>query len=229
MKKHRSAYYFIFIGIFFITTAVALQIKFSEKDLQLKPIDSKTAQELYNPQQNSAGGNPNGKITMVEFLDYNCSDCRDVYPKIKKLAAKNPDLRIIYKESLLFGTPSLPPTYAALAAQNQGKYTELQNAFITATQPLTQKEILNIAGKIGLNVEKLKTDMNSAKVQEQAKINTELAKKLGIDGVPTFIVTSSELAQDPEKKGVAQYLFKGTDQIEKNLQHLIDNVKRDIS
>lgn len=227
MIKLRSAHWWVFVGIFLIIVAVTLQIKLKSNYTELKSLDPITTKELYNPQGNSVSGNPNGNITLVEFFDYNCGTCREMHSKITELATANPDLRIVYKEFLLFGEPSLAATSAALAAQKQGKYTQLQTAFTKATQPLTQDEVLKIAEQTGLNVKKLKVDMASSEIQKQVQANTQLAKKLGIDGVPAFILTNSVLAKNPEKTGIPQYVFKGSNHIEATLQHLIDQVKKD--
>jgi protein-disulfide isomerase len=40
-------------------------------------------------------GNPNGKITLVEFLDYNCSHCRHMVNDLDRVVKANPDPRIV--------------------------------------------------------------------------------------------------------------------------------------
>ena len=47
---------------------------------------------------------------------YQCHYCRDMYPVIQKLIKQNPNLRVVYKEYLLFGPMSELPASAALAA-----------------------------------------------------------------------------------------------------------------
>jgi len=225
--KLRSSYNFIFIGLILIALAITLQIKLGSTQTQLKPQDPITAKELYNPQENSITGNLHGNVTIVEFFDYNCKYCRQLHPKIKELITANPDLRVVYKEFLLFGAPSLIATSAALAAQKQGKYAELQEALFRATKPLTLEEVLKIAKEAGLNIKKLKKDMDKPEIQIQIQTNTALAAKLDIDGAPAFIVADSRMAETPEKINTPQYLFKSSNNAEIVLQELIDKVKRD--
>src|SRR5215831_8325484 len=50
-------------------------------------------------------GDPDGKVTVVEFFDYNCPYCRAAGPVVNELLQKKPDIRIVYKEF-----PTLAPS-----------------------------------------------------------------------------------------------------------------------
>jgi protein-disulfide isomerase len=70
---------------------------------------------------------------------------------------------------------------ATLAAQKQGKYFELHKALMESkTEPLTEQVIYDLAKTVGLNVDKLKADMKDKTVDQQIKVNYELAKNLQI-------------------------------------------------
>ena len=43
-------------------------------------------------------GNPEGKITLVEFTDFACGYCRQSVADVEHLIEKNPDLRIVIRE-----------------------------------------------------------------------------------------------------------------------------------
>ncbi len=52
---------------------------------------------------------------------------------------------------------------------------------------------MNIAGKIGLNVEQLKADLDSDKIRDMMAANNELAGKIQVNGVPTMILNGEML------------------------------------
>jgi protein-disulfide isomerase len=51
-------------------------------------------------------GNPKGDVTVVVFFDYACGYCKKSVPELDALAAKDPNLRIVYKEFPILGPRS---------------------------------------------------------------------------------------------------------------------------
>ena len=134
-------------------------------------------------------GNPDGKVTLVEFFDYSCGYCHRIYPVLKNIIAKNPDLRVVLKE-LAFVNPKISSyaAKAALAANEQGKYGEMYTAMFEAKGPLTEAKIDELAKVAGVDVEKMKADMNSEKVKTTMEHTNNLAGKINVNGVPTLII-----------------------------------------
>jgi len=211
---------YIYLFLFFLLPLTALA-DFE----QPKPMSARIADQLYNPAGNTVAGNPNGSITLVEFFDYNCPNCRDFQPKLERLIAKNPELRVVYKEYLLFGEPSVPATQAVLAANNQGKYLDLHKALLQATKPLEQDEVFTIAKNVNLDPMKLNADMRSSGVAQQIAANNTLAKNLGIQGTPTFIITNRAIGKNIQPGDVKQYMYEGNEGADIALQKMIDALK----
>ncbi|CAN5240429.1 DsbA family protein [soil metagenome] len=136
-------------------------------------------------------GNPQGKVNIVEFLDYQCGHCKKMQSTIDKLIQSNPELRVVIKELPIFGGESEFAAKAALAAQKQGKFYPMHNALLQVKEPLTQDRILKIAAGIGLNTQQLQADMNSEAVLQELKGNVALEKALELVGTPVFIVGSN--------------------------------------
>ena len=146
------------------------------------------ATPLFHQANDPVAGNASGKISIVEFFDYQCPHCVDMAPVISAIIKANPDVRVVYKEFPIRGPVSEFASRAALAANMQGKYIEFSHAVLTAPQPLTQDTILDLAKKSGLDVDKLKTDMNSEAVTKQIQANTKLAQDLKLFGTPAFFI-----------------------------------------
>lgn len=149
---------------------------------------SQFADPLFHQASDPIAGNPNGKITIVEFFDYQCPHCVDMVPIIDTVVKSNPEVRVVYKEFPIRGPISDYAARAALAANKQGKYKELSHAILTSTQPLTQDSILAAAKNVGLDVDKLKKDMTDKSIDDQLKTNTKLGQDLKLLGTPAFFI-----------------------------------------
>ncbi len=136
-------------------------------------------------------GNPKGKVTLVEFFDYQCIHCKKMAPVITALMKQNPNLRIIYKEFPIFGKSSDSASRAALAAAMQGKYMAMHDALLKQENRLNDQIIMDAAKAIGLDISKFKTDMSSQSVSDALNANRELAEKLHLMGTPAFIVATT--------------------------------------
>lgn len=149
------------------------------------------ANRLYQPAGSPIIGNPKGAITLVEFFDYNCGHCRLIYPQIEAFVKKNPDIRLIYREYPILSERSLLPAQAALAANKQGKYLAMQEALLTAHQPLNEAEIMRLAQMAHIETKQLAKDMQSPAITKQLQANISLGNLLDIKAIPTFIIAKT--------------------------------------
>lgn len=146
------------------------------------------ADALFKDSSNPVAGNAKGKLTIVEFFDYQCPHCVDMVPALDATIKANPDVRVVYKEFPIRGPLSQMAAKAALAANLQGKYLPMHDAIMQASQNLSKEVIDNIAKSLGLNMEKFTADMEGAKVDQQLKGNFKLAQDLQLMGTPAIFV-----------------------------------------
>lgn len=146
------------------------------------------AKDLFNNPASPVLGNPNGNVTVIEFMDYQCPHCKDMGPVIQSLTQSDSNLRIIIKELPIFGPTSEYAAKAALAAQKQGKYKEFHYALMKDQNPLNKDEVMKIAKEVGLDTNKLAQDIEDPVIAQQLKDNYTLAQKLGLMGTPAFII-----------------------------------------
>lgn len=163
-------------------------------------------------------GNPKGNVTLVEFFDYQCIHCKKMAPIMDGLVKKDSDVRIIYKEFPIFGKSSEMASKVALAAGMQGKYKEMHDALLKIEKRLDDKLVMDAAKSLGLNMAKLKTDMNSKEVTDVLDANRKLAERLHLMGTPAFIVASTPAGTF--KKGTEPSFVPGA-ATEESLQELI--------
>lgn len=163
-------------------------------------------------------GNPKGRVSIVEFFDYQCIHCKKMSPIISGLIKKDSDLRVIYKEFPIFGKSSDMASRAALAAGMQGKYLEMHEALLKVEKRLDNQIVMDTAKTLGLKLDKLKTDMDSKEVTDILEANRQLAEKLHLMGTPAFVVASTPDGQF--KKGTEPSFIPGA-ATEASLQELI--------
>ena len=133
-------------------------------------------------------GNKDAKVTVVEFFDFSCHYCHALYPNLKNIMDKNPDVKYVFKEMAFVAPVSIYAAKAALAANMQGKYAEVLNALMTNQGALSEAKVDELAVKAGVDLEQMKADMNSDKVAQMMKDNSDLAGKIQVNGVPALVI-----------------------------------------
>jgi protein-disulfide isomerase len=145
-------------------------------------------QELLEDPAAPVAGNPKGDVTIVEFFDYRCPYCKQVEPALEALLKEDRQLRIVYKELPILGKDSVYATRAALAARKQAKYDKFHTAMMAAKGQIDEKTVLQVAASSGLDIERLKSDMNASEIDDVIKRNYDLAQALDIHGTPAFVI-----------------------------------------
>ena len=135
-------------------------------------------------------GNPNGDVTIVQFFDYDCGFTKRVEPRVEALLKSDPNVKLIPKEFTIEPAESSPIAgRAALASIAQGKYAEYHQALLLAPEHfLPTSRVFEIAKNVGLDVARLKKDMEAPAIYAQIIANFNLARALRIFQTPTFII-----------------------------------------
>ena len=149
--------------------------------------------ELLRDPASPVGANPAGDVSIVEFFDYRCPYCKAVGPDLAKALAADGKVRLIYKEFPILGASSMLAAKAALASQQQGKYIPFHEKLIAFKGNLDEVAIFAMAADIGLDVAKLKSDMQKPEIDAAIQRNYKLADKLAIQGTPAFVIGSELL------------------------------------
>lgn len=132
-------------------------------------------------------GNPNGKVTLVEFTDFACTYCRQSVKAIDALVAKNPDLRVVVRELPIIAPESAPAARMALAAAAQGKYPAYHKAMFEGPRP-SDASITAAATAAGLDLASARSFAARPDVEEELKRNLQMARQLGINGTPAWVI-----------------------------------------
>jgi protein-disulfide isomerase len=151
-------------------------------------------------QPDPVGGSAQADVTIAEFLDPRCPYCRQLAPAMAMLLRNDPAIRLIYKDLPILGPPSVVGSRALLAADRQGGYERLLAAIMSGPPDITEGSLRAKALKLGLDWPRMQQDMGDPAIERRLDGNRRLAKTLGIDGTPAFVIgdrliTGSDMAE----------------------------------
>jgi protein-disulfide isomerase len=172
------------------------------------------ARQVFRSPSSFVAGNKEGDVSVVIFSDYNCPDCKKGAPDIVRLISNDPKVRVVLKELPVLGPDSESVARLALAAKKQGKYLEFHDALFREPGRMTRNRALRIAKGVGLNRAKLEKDSEDKSVTRTLSENKRLARRLGIKGVPFYLVGDHVIPSDSPDLYVA--LTEGVADIRKN-------------
>jgi len=132
-------------------------------------------------------GNPQGKITLVEFADYACGYCRHSVEDVEALIAANPDLRVVVRELPILSPESADAAKMAIAAAQQGRYAAFHKAMYAASRPDAQS-IAAAARAAGLDMAQARKTIAAPATEQELVRNMDIAKRLGFSGTPSWVV-----------------------------------------
>jgi protein-disulfide isomerase len=150
-------------------------------------IASKTAALLNDPLTPVIGG-PQADVAIVEFFDYACPFCKAVEPRLEKLLKDDRGVKLVVKEFPILTPESLVGAKAALASVKQGKYEQFHQAMMMFKGRLQSSAIFDIAKDVGLDVGRLRKDMQAPEITDAIIANFNLARSVRIFETPGFIV-----------------------------------------
>lgn len=146
---------------------------------------------IFNDGYSYVGGNPDGDITLVEFVDYRCGYCRRAHDEVKKLVEKDGNIRLIYKEFPILGEGSLLSSRFAVAIKQlfgNEAYAEAHDTLISFKGDVTPTTLTRIADSLGHSASDVLNHMNSDQVTAEIRQTRDLANRLAISGTPTFVM-----------------------------------------
>lgn len=149
-------------------------------------------------------GNPNAKVTLIEYGDFECPACGAYFPLVQQIVAN-------YSSTVLFSFRNFPlysihpdagiAAQAAEAAGLQGKYWAMhdllytdQTTWVASAPSSVVAEFFNgYATQLGLNVTQFDTDINSAKVLNKIANDVTTGNNAQVDHTPTFFINNTQI------------------------------------
>lgn len=149
------------------------------------------AEEIFNDGHSYVGGNPDGDVVMVEFIDYRCSFCRRAHPEVHELVNTDGNIRKIIKEFPILGPESVEASRFAISTlrvEGPEAYARVNDALIERRGDFSRRGLERLARDMDLDARRIIAEMDSPEVTEVIDENRALAQRLQISGTPTFVV-----------------------------------------
>ncbi|MFM9847365.1 MAG: DsbA family protein [Hyphomicrobiaceae bacterium] len=156
------------------------------------------ANEIFRRPNTPMAGNPSGDVTIVEFSDYNCGYCKRAFSDVAKLVEQDAKIKILIKELPILSKGSEEAAKVALAARLQGKYWEAHRALMSMRGEANGQTALKAVEKLGLDMAKLRKDMDALEVKAEIEAVRNLAQKMGIQGTPYFLIGDRSVPGAPQ-------------------------------
>ncbi|MCB1349888.1 MAG: DsbA family protein, partial [Maritimibacter sp.] len=147
--------------------------------------------EIFEDPMSHVGGNPDGDVTFVEFVDYKCGYCRKAFPELQALLEADGNIRLVLKEFPILGEESLLGARYAVSAKLIGgdeAYGPLHDAMMTMRGNITADSLVALADDLGLDGAAYLDGMSDPQVDAVIAANHDLASRLQISGTPTFVI-----------------------------------------
>jgi len=154
------------------------------------------AEALFNDGFSFVGGNPDGDITLVEFMDYRCGYCKQAFAEVEELLSADGNIRFIVKEFPILGEQSVLAAQFAVAVQQlhgDENYKLVHDALMTLRSDISSDSLSRLATGFELEWAPILAQMSSPEVAEVLNQNQLLAQRLQISGTPTFVLEDQML------------------------------------
>lgn len=147
--------------------------------------------EIFDDGFSFVGGNPDGDVTMVEFLDYRCGYCKRAHPAVKTLLKDDGNIRLIVKEYPILGEQSTLSSSYAIAAklvEGDAAYEAIHERLMTHNGQVNKGYLARLSRDLDLDHKRISKAMEGDEVSDIIARNRALAARLQIQGTPSFIM-----------------------------------------
>ena len=147
--------------------------------------------ELQNDGYSWVGGNPEGDITLVEFMDYRCGYCRRAAPEVAKLLQSDGNIRLVIKEFPILGDASVLSSRFAVATKHvagMDAYKQVHDALIEFGGEPNEVALRRLADGLSLDADAIFAKMDTEEVTAELRQTRALAQRMAISGTPTFVL-----------------------------------------
>lgn len=196
----------VFAGIFYAAVS-----QFKTAETERLTFISEGNFKTFVPDYAIRKGNPEAKVYVVEFFDPECESCREFHPYMQSILSDyEGKIQVVMRYAAFHGNSEFAIKILE-AARKQDKYWEaLQIMF--QHQPEwgnhhhPRPELLwNYLPRLGIDVERIKQDMEDPKIQEIIAQDAKDGQTLQIRGTPTFFVNGKpvhEFGPDPLRAAI---------------------------
>jgi protein-disulfide isomerase len=174
----------------------ALQKKQEEARLaQSKAAVEENQDAIFNASGDFVLGNPKGKITVVEFYDYNCGYCKRAIGDMDAVIKSNPEVRFVLKDFPILGPDSLAAHKVADAFRRiaPNKYGKFHRELLGGQAHANEARALEVAESLGVKESAIRKKIAENAEDSGVQQTYKLASQLGISGTPSYVLADEAI------------------------------------
>lgn len=196
MKKHQLVVMGgLALAVVFIIAGVMYKDHRAKKTAAMAKADDSPLNRGYAVSEGPA----DAKVVIVEFFDPGCETCAAFAPRVKAIMSAHPGKVRLVKRYAPFHHGADTVSQILEAARLQGKYWETlevlfarQQVWASHHHPEPDK-VWEFLPAVGLDIERLREDMNAPKIVEIIRQDMADAETLGVHKTPSFFVNGKAL------------------------------------
>jgi 2-hydroxychromene-2-carboxylate isomerase len=135
-------------------------------------------------------GSQAGRISVVEFVDYECPHCKQAQTLLRQLIEEYPnDVKVYFKHfPLSLHNKARLAAEGAVAAHKQGKFWPYNEKVWANSENLTPAVLEKAAKEAGVDVARWRADMESDGVKRRVEADKSEGSDLGINATPSIYI-----------------------------------------
>lgn len=146
-------------------------------------------------------GQENAPITIIEFGDYQCPNCKQWFQQEKPSITSNHILsnttKLYFVDAPWAGDDSSTAAEASYCADDQGKYMEYHSTLYNNQEGIqdgwaNSDSLKQFAIELGLDSEMFDECLDSGKYSDRVSYNKEVATSNGVGGTPHFFIVGPD-------------------------------------
>jgi predicted DsbA family dithiol-disulfide isomerase len=154
-----------------------------DQNAALEEVSGKLCKSLFGEASFSSG-----TVPVALFTDYRCPYCKILKPILEEVSEEDGNVPIRYHELPVFGAISAMSARAALAADMQGAYKPFADRLMGSPFVPSPAYLESVAEDLGLDPQRLQTDMESPEVSQRMAESSALSKLFGFRGTPSLLI-----------------------------------------
>jgi protein-disulfide isomerase len=157
--------------------------------------------------QSPSKGGPSGRVTLVEFADYECKHCKEAQKLVQPLLTKYAsDMTLYFKHFPISSSNALNAANAAAAAQNQGKFWQFSDKVWENSEHLTPAVLEGIAKEIGLDFSRWYSEVGSDDVRAHVQRDKVEARSLEIHRTPAIFINGRRYTDELDLASLSDWI-----------------------
>jgi protein-disulfide isomerase len=139
-------------------------------------------------------GAEHAPVTVVEYGDFECPNCKQAAPAVKMLLEKYPEkVRVVFRHFPLEAAHphALAAAEAAECAAAQGRFWEMHDLLFAHQDHLKRHDLEDYAGRLALDLTRFRAEMDDEVYRQRIREHMEGATRSGVRSTPGFFVNGT--------------------------------------